>query len=123
MKISELSKKTGVSVRSIRHYEKKNIIQARRLENGYREFDESVIERIRNIQLYLGLGLTTEQIEEILSCENSAPSDYEFCEEMLEKYQEKLNKINDQINSLEVVKQRLEEQIHNMTSKRLVKNG
>ncbi|MFM9277161.1 MerR family transcriptional regulator [Paenibacillus jiagnxiensis] len=123
MKISELSQRTGASVRSIRHYEKKNIIQARRLENGYREFDESVIERIGNIQLYLGLGLTTEQIEEILSGENSAPSDYEFCEEMLGKYQEKLNKINDQISSLEVVKQRLEEQIHNMTNKRLVKNG
>ena len=67
MKISELSKKTGASIRSIRHYEKKNLITAVRLENGYREFDESAIKRIRIIQLYLGLGLTTEQIEEIWS--------------------------------------------------------
>ena len=99
MKISELSKKTGASIRSIRHYEK-NLITAVRLENGYREFDESAIKRIRIIQLYLGLGLTTEQIEEILKCEDNGPEEYEFCEEMLETYQVKLDQINRQISVL-----------------------
>ncbi|GAB6413942.1 MULTISPECIES: MerR family transcriptional regulator [Bacillus] len=123
MKISELSKKTGASIRSIRHYEKKNLITAVRLENGYREFDESAIKRIRIIQLYLGLGLTTEQIEEILKCEVNGPEDYEFCEEMLETYQVKLNQINRQISVLDVVKHRLEKQIMQMTDKRRMRNG
>lgn len=123
MKISELSKKTGASIRSIRHYEKKNLITAVRLENGYREFDESAIKRIRIIQLYLGLGLTTEQIEEILKCEDNGPEDYEFCEEMLETYQVKLNQINRQISVLDVVKHRLEKQIMQMTDKRRMRNG
>ncbi|WP_309260383.1 MerR family transcriptional regulator [Bacillus cereus] len=122
MKISELSKKTGASVRSIRHYEKKNLITAVRLENDYREFDESAIKRIRIIQLYLGFGLTTEQIEEILKCEDSGPEDYEFCEEMLETYQEKLDQINRQISALDVVKQRLEKQIIQMTDKRRLRD-
>ncbi len=122
LKISELSKKTGASVRSIRHYEKKNLITAVRLENDYREFDESAIKRIRIIQLYLGLGLTTEQIEEILKCEDSGPEDYEFCEEMLETYQEKLDQINRQISALDVVKQRLEKQIIQMTDKRRLRD-
>ncbi|WP_169083991.1 MerR family transcriptional regulator [Paenibacillus sp. PL91] len=111
MKISELSRITGVSTRSIRHYEKKKIVTAVRLENDYREFDYSAVKRIRTIQLYLGLGLTTEQIEEILKCEDNGPSEYEFCEEMLETYQEKLDQINRQINALAVVKNRLENQI------------
>lgn len=123
MKISELSKKTGASIGSIRHYEKKNLITAVRLENGYREFDESAIKRIRIIQLYLGLGLTTEQIEEILKCEVNGPEDYEFCEEMLETYQVKLNQINRQISVLDVVKHRLEKQIMQMTDKRRMRNG
>ncbi|BCC46422.1 MerR family transcriptional regulator [Bacillus cereus] len=123
MKISELSKKTGASIRSIRHYEKKNLITAVRLENGYREFDESAIKRIRIIQLYLGLGLTTEQIEEILKCEDNGPEEYEFCEEMLETYQVKLNQINRQISVLDVVKHRLEKQIMQMTDKRRMRNG
>lgn len=121
MKISELSKRTGVSTRSIRHYEKKKIINAMRLENDYREFDESAIERIRIIQLYLGLGLTTEQIEQILSCEDSGPDEYEFCKEMLDAYQGKLNQINQQIEALEAVKQRLEKQKAKMMEKRTVK--
>ncbi|WP_342718997.1 MerR family transcriptional regulator [Bacillus paramycoides] len=123
MKISELSKKTGASIRSIRHYEKKNLITAVRLENGYREFDEFAIKRIRIIQLYLGLGLTSEQIEEILKCEDNGPEDYEFCEEMLETYQVKLDQINRQISVLDVVKYRLEKQIMQMTDKRRMRNG
>ncbi|AMR02207.1 MULTISPECIES: MerR family transcriptional regulator [Bacillus cereus group] len=123
MKISELSKKTGASIRSIRHYEKKNLITAVRLENGYREFDKSAIKRIRIIQLYLGLGLTTGQIEEILKCEDNGPEDYEFCEEMLETYQVKLDQINRQISVLDVVKHRLEKQIMQMTDKRRMRNG
>lgn len=121
MKISQLSKITGASTRSIRHYEKKKLITAVRLENDYREFDESAIKRIRIIQLYLGLGLTTEQIEEILKCEDNGPEDYEFCEEMLGIYQEKLDQINRQISALEVVKHRLEKQIIQMTEKRRLK--
>lgn len=116
-------KKTGASIRSIRHYEKKNLITAVRLENGYREFDESAIKRIRIIQLYLGLGLTTEQIEEILKCEDNGPEEYEFCEEMLETYQVKLDQINRQISVLDVVKYRLEKQIMQMTDKRRMRNG
>lgn len=46
MKISQLSRATGVSPRSIRHYEKKKLLTANRLENDYREFDESAVERV-----------------------------------------------------------------------------
>lgn len=113
MKIGQLSKITGASVRSIRHYEKKNLIKATRLENGYREFDKSAIDRIKTIQVYLSLGLTTSQIEEILSChDNDFEFDYdELCEEMLEIYAEKLNEINSKIDTLTTVKRRLEKQI------------
>lgn len=118
MRISELSKITGASARSIRHYEKKNLLSAVRLENDYRVFDESAVKRIRIIQLYLGLGLSTEQIEEILQGEDSAPDDYEFCVEMLEMYQEKLDQTNRQLHALGTLKDRLENQIVSMTKRR-----
>ncbi|TLS37066.1 MerR family transcriptional regulator [Pseudalkalibacillus caeni] len=113
MKISELSKWTGASVRSIRHYEAKKLISSKRLDNGYRDFDESAIEVIKTIQLYLGLGLTTDQIEGILDCKhhNPQPEMDELCEELLETYESKLNEINNQINLLDAVKHRLEEQV------------
>lgn len=113
MKISELSKLTGVSIRSIRHYESKNLLASARLDNGYRDFDESAIERIRTIQLYLGLGLNTDQIEEVLACIDINPQYAidEYCEDMVETYEEKLDEVNRQMKSLGALKQRLEKQI------------
>ncbi|AFC33212.1 hypothetical protein PM3016_6593 [Paenibacillus mucilaginosus 3016] len=118
MKIGELSRLTGASTRSIRHYEKKKILPAVRLGNDYREFDESAVERIRIIQLYLGLGLTVEQIENILRGENSGPEEYEFCEEMLELYRQKADRIQEQIRDLQTVKARLDRQIKAMLDKK-----
>jgi DNA-binding transcriptional MerR regulator len=114
LKINELSKRTGASIRSIRHYEKKNLITVTRLDNGYREFDESAIDRIKSIQIYLGLGLTTDQINDIFNCHTSDyyPEYDELCEEMLELYTEKLNEINEKMNTLAIVKHRLEKQIN-----------
>lgn len=120
MKISELSRRTGASVRSIRHYEKKGLIATKRLSNGYRDFEESAIDLIKTIQLYLGLGLTTDQIEEILNCKlNQSQSELDdLCEELLETYENKLDEISKQIQSLDTVKQRLEQQIHHFKQRK-----
>ncbi|MFJ7940828.1 hypothetical protein ACIQYG_20350 [Peribacillus sp. NPDC096622] len=40
------------------------MITAFRLDNNYSEFDDSIIEAINTIQLYLNLGLTTDQIKD-----------------------------------------------------------
>ncbi|UUZ90096.1 MerR family transcriptional regulator [Paenibacillus sp. P25] len=121
MRISQLSEKTGVSPRSIRHYEKKKLLTATRLDNDYREFDESAVERIRTIQIYLGLGLTTDEIEQVLNCKDNYPQAEidEYCGEMLEAYEKKLAEINRQMNTLAVVQQRLEKQIGQMKEKRV----
>ncbi|GAA0359708.1 MerR family transcriptional regulator [Bacillus horti] len=113
MKISQLAEKTGVSARSIRHYEKKNLLTAKRLENGYRLFQESDVERVKTIQIYLGLGLNTDQIEEMISCTDYCPELEmdELCSEMLEVYEKKLKEINQQMDTLAHVKRRLEEEI------------
>lgn len=120
MKISELSKETGASIRSIRHYEKQKLITAVRLDNGYREFKGSDIERIKTIQNYLALGLTTLEIKRILDCQDNyadIETDDNCEQEMQGQYEEKLDEINGKINSLSVVQQRLEKQINNNDSK------
>ncbi|WP_096187202.1 MerR family transcriptional regulator [Evansella halocellulosilytica] len=120
MKISQLSKMTNVSTRSIRYYDKKGLITSHRLQNGYRDFDESVIERIQTIQLYLNLGLTIDQIDVIINCDADYPQQemYGICEEVLEAYEEKLEEVSHQINTLATVKQRLEDQIEDIKRKR-----
>ncbi|CAG7621897.1 hypothetical protein PAESOLCIP111_02372 [Paenibacillus solanacearum] len=125
MKISQLAKSTGVSARSIRHYEKKKLLTSTRLENDYREFDESAVERVNTIQLYLSLGLTTEDIEQVLNCSDASP-EYPadaYCGEMLEVYEQKLQGINKQMSALALVQQRLLQRIGQMKQNRLARCG
>ena len=114
MRISELSRRTGVSVRSLRYYNQKKLLCARRLENGYRDLDEEAVERVQTIQMYLGLGLTTGQIEDILQCAEISPipQPLPICEEsLLELYQDKLQDIEHQIAVLTLLHTRLKERI------------
>ncbi|MCM2998561.1 MerR family transcriptional regulator [Paenibacillus cellulositrophicus] len=116
MKISQLSKITGASIRSIRHYEATNLLTASRLKNGFREFDEASIERIKTIKTYLNLGLTTKQIEKTLKCTDGYYKDEaeKVCREMIQMYEEMLLEVNRKMNALAVVKQEMEEQVRQM---------
>ena len=114
MRISEVSRRTGVSIRSLRYYEQKRLLCTRRLENGYRDLDEEAVERVQTIQMDLGLGLTTEQIEEILACTETFPFPHPLpvCEEeLLSLYQGKLRDVEHQLVVLTALRSRLTERI------------
>jgi MerR family Zn(II)-responsive transcriptional regulator of zntA len=114
VRISEVSRRTGVSIRSLRYYEQKRLLCARRLENGYRDLDEETIERVQTIQMYLGLGLNTEQIEEILNCTviSPLPQPLPVCEEvLLTLYEDKLQDVEHQMTVLIALRTRLKERI------------
>ncbi len=68
MNIGELARRTSVSVRSLRYYEEKQLLSPQRGENGYRSYDAAAIERVRTIQFYLGLGLSTNEILDVVLC-------------------------------------------------------
>lgn len=111
MRISEVSRRTGVSIRSLRYYEQKRLLCARRLPNGYRDLDEEAVERVQTIQMYLGLGLTTEQI---LDCTQTSPFPHllPVCEEeLLSLYQDKLRDVEHQLVVLTALHSRLTERI------------
>lgn len=113
MLISELSCRTGVSVRSLRYYESKKLLHSKRLENGYRDFDESAEERVRIIQLYFMLGLSTNDIVQIIDCPVSISNQQPLCEKAIDVYQTKLTEIDTQIEILQKLRSRLQERIAN----------
>ena len=122
MKIGKVRKITGVSARSIRYYEEKGLIKTSRQENNYREYDEKTIESINTIQLYLGLGLTTDQIRDIIFCRFPEQQEHKdkdvYCEELLLMYQSKMHEINQQLDALTKAKFNLAEKINRMVQKR-----
>ncbi|MEK5643193.1 MerR family transcriptional regulator [Paenibacillus rhizosphaerae] len=122
MKIGKVRKITGVSARSIRYYEEKGLIKTSRQENNYREYDEKTIESINTIQLYLGLGLTTDQIRDIIFCRFPEQQEHKekdvYCEELLLMYQSKMHEIDQQLDALTKAKFNLAEKIDQMVQKR-----
>ncbi|GIO54378.1 MerR family transcriptional regulator [Paenibacillus cineris] len=122
MKIGKIRKITGVSARSIRYYEEKGLIKTSRQENNYREYDEKTIESINTIQLYLGLGLTTDQIRDIIFCRFPEQQEHKekdvYCEELLLMYQSKMHEIDQQLDALTKAKFNLAEKIDQMVQKR-----
>lgn len=66
MRIGELSRQTGVSVRALRHYEAEGLIQPARRANGYRDFGDGAVEAVRQIRGMIESGLPIRIIREIL---------------------------------------------------------
>ncbi|RFU86670.1 MerR family transcriptional regulator [Streptomyces triticagri] len=68
MKIGELSRRTAVSVRSIRYYEQKCLLASDRTPGGHREYPEAAVDRVILVQQLLAAGLTTDKIARVLPC-------------------------------------------------------
>jgi DNA-binding transcriptional MerR regulator len=66
MLIGQITVRTGVSARSLRHYESFGLLQTHRTENGYRCYSEESVERVKAIRFLLASGLTLATIAEIL---------------------------------------------------------
>lgn len=68
MRIGELSERTDVPTRMLRYYEEQELITPRRLPNGYREYDDYLVDRVRKIRGLLDAGVPTRIIADILPC-------------------------------------------------------
>ncbi|MFJ7930153.1 MerR family transcriptional regulator [Peribacillus sp. NPDC096448] len=93
------------------------MITAFRLDNNYSEFDDSISEAINTIQLYLNLGLTTNQIS-ALPCRSRVRQKDEYCEALLQIYETKLNEVIRQKKAWDEAQVRLEKQINLMKENR-----
>ncbi|MGF7034742.1 DNA-binding transcriptional MerR regulator [Paenibacillus mucilaginosus] len=106
--ISELSKRTGVSLRSLRYYEEKDLLNPTRLENGYRDYAEADVEKVRMIQLYFSLGLTAKEINDFFDCLFQQGEKKECLPNAIQVGERKLNEIRSQIDWLQKAESQLE---------------
>ncbi|MBD0691339.1 MerR family transcriptional regulator [Streptomyces sp. CBMA123] len=68
MRIGELARRTGSTARALRHYEQAGLIASERAANGYREYADPAVVRVRNIRALVAAGLTLEDIQPLLGC-------------------------------------------------------
>jgi len=68
MRIGELADRSGAAPRLLRYYEEQGLLKPGRSANGYRDYDEALVERVRQIRSLLDSGLSTRTIREVLPC-------------------------------------------------------
>lgn len=71
MKISQVAERTGVPASTLRYYERLGLLVAGRSANGYRDFDESHLERLEFVDAAKRLGLELPEIRRLLELADS----------------------------------------------------
>lgn len=62
LNIGEVGKKTGLSSKTIRYYERRGLIRVDRQENGYRTYDDETAAQLRRIRLLREAGVSVAEI-------------------------------------------------------------
>ncbi|GAA2212459.1 MerR family transcriptional regulator [Nonomuraea monospora] len=66
MRIGQLSRRAGVSVRALRYYEEQKLLVPARSANGYRDYDEDAVAVVGRIRLLYAAGLSSAAVGELL---------------------------------------------------------
>ncbi|GAA2706641.1 MerR family DNA-binding transcriptional regulator [Actinoplanes palleronii] len=61
MRVGELARRTGTTVRALRYYEAAGLVVPRRLSNGYREYEPIAERQVAQIRELMTLGLAVEE--------------------------------------------------------------
>lgn len=99
LKIGELAHLTGLTAKTIRYYELMKLIpQPRRTNSGYRLYSDQDVERLEFIKRAKHLGLTLEDIQDVLALHGSQ---HPPCIHVLALLDQKLAYVDGLLESLE----------------------
>ncbi len=103
--IGQVAKRTGIGVETVRFYEREGLLEEpERRPSGYRQFDESIVTRLRFIRRAKELGFTLNEIKELLSLKLDPTT---TCADVKRRAEAKIEDIDDRIFALERMKQAL----------------
>jgi DNA-binding transcriptional MerR regulator len=68
VRIGDLARQTGTSVRSLRYYEEQGLIVAQRTSTGQRTYAEDAVARVRLLRQLYNAGLTSTTIATVMPC-------------------------------------------------------
>ncbi|MGA5194629.1 MerR family transcriptional regulator [Streptomyces exfoliatus] len=100
MRIGELGHRTGLNTHQLRYYEAQGLLEAGRGANGYREYDESAVLRVRQIRHLLDAGLSSEDIAYLLPCAIGEAPELLGCPELVAAMRSRMRRIDEQMDRL-----------------------
>jgi len=97
LRIGELAARVGVSIDTVRFYERRRLLpRAPRTSGGFRVFSSETVERVRFIKQAQEIGLSLEEIKELLTNQGGADK----CRRVSQLLQAKLPEIETLITAM-----------------------
>ncbi|MGO4714729.1 MerR family transcriptional regulator [Bradyrhizobium sp. 2TAF24] len=100
MKIGELSRRTGVSVRMLRYYETEGLLAPARTGAGYRDYDAAAEVTVRRIRLLGEAGLKLDAIRQLLPCLLSDKPEFTPCATLRAGLAREVRELDERIGAL-----------------------
>ncbi|MCU1510110.1 MAG: MerR family DNA-binding transcriptional regulator [Glaciihabitans sp.] len=100
MRIGEVAAKAGVSVKAVRYYESLGLVSARRLGNGYRDYDDYQLRLIREIHELGRVGIKADQTRPFLDCIVSGNEQGDDCPASLDTYRSAIDEMTNRMDLL-----------------------
>lgn len=111
MRIGELAGRAGTSTRTLRYYESRGLLPARRDGNGYRTYDEEDLRLLRQIRTLQDFGFDLEETRPFLECLRAGHPSGDSCPASLAVYRRKLAELDGLIGRLGGVRDQVARQL------------
>ena len=109
LRVGELAKAGGISTDTLRHYERRGVLpRPHRSPNGYREYPEEALERVRMIRQALAVGFTLDELSSVfkVSARGGVP-----CQAVRNLAAKKLSDIELQLQEMVALRNELRESL------------
>ncbi|MFF7737817.1 MULTISPECIES: MerR family transcriptional regulator [unclassified Streptomyces] len=111
MRIGELAARAGTTTRTLRYYESRGLLPARRTGNGYRSYDESDLRLLRQIRTLQDFGFDLEETRPFVECLRAGHPEGDSCPASLAVYRRKLGELDSLIGELTTVRDTVARQL------------
>ena len=100
MRIGELAEQAGATTKAVRYYESLGLFRARRLGNGYRDYDDSYVRLVREIRGLAAVGIPVDQARPFLDCLVAGHRQGDDCPDAVTAYRTAIDAIGEQMAEL-----------------------
>jgi DNA-binding transcriptional MerR regulator/peroxiredoxin len=100
MRVGELARRTGTTVRALRYYEAAGLVVPRRLHNGYREYEPIAERMVAQIRELTALGLSVEETRPFVESLADGNPEPDVCPAALATYRSAITELQKRIGTL-----------------------
>ena len=122
MRVGELARRTGTTIRALRYYESVGLVVPRRLGNGYREYDPIAVRLVDQIRELMALGLSVEETRPFVESIAAGSDDADVCAAALATYRSTITGLQERIGKLTAQRDALDARL-DAVANRVVTSG